>query len=377
MPAFDVEALRRRFSSLGQGFAFFDAPGGSQVPDEVGEAMARALREASANLGAPYATGHRVEQIVDEAKAGGAGFLGCEPAEVVFGTNMTTLNFALSRTAARDFAEGDEILVTRLDHDGNVAPWLEAAEDHGLVVKVVDVHADTTLDLDDLESKLSERTRVVAFPWASNAVGTITDARRIGELAHRAGALSWIDAVHYAAHEPIDVRAVDADVLLCSPYKFCGPHLGMAYVRESLAATWRPYKARPSATTPTARRFETGTLPYELLAGFIATLDYLESIGGWPRRGRTSARSASSSSRTCPRARRSTACRRWRGASRRSSSTSTACPPATSRSASPSAASASGATTTTTRWASIPSSATTRPCGSACCTTTPPRRSSA
>ena len=193
---------------------------------------------------------------------------------------------------------------------------------------------------------------MVAFPWASNAVGTITDARRIGELAHRAGALSWIDAVHYAAHEPIDVRAVDADVLLCSPYKFCGPHLGMAYVRESLAATWRPYKARPSATTPTARRFETGTLPYELLAGFVATLDYLESIGGLAAaRAHERALGEQFLATHARRSRRSTACRRWRGASRRSSSTSTACPRATSRSASPSAASGSGATTRGTRWA--------------------------
>jgi cysteine desulfurase family protein (TIGR01976 family) len=280
MPAFDVEAVRRRFSSLGEGFVFLDAPGGAQVPDEVGTAMAAALRDASANLGAPYETGRRVEAIVDRAKADGARFLGCDPAEVVFGANMTTLNFALSRTAARDFEPGDQIVVTRLDHDGNVAPWLDVAEDLGLEVLLADVRPDTTLDLDDLQAKLSPRTRVVAFPWASNAVGTLTDAARVCAMAHEAGAIAWVDAVHYAAHLPVDVRAINADVLLCSPYKFCGPHLGMAAVREPLAETWRPYKARPSATWPVARRFETGTLPYELLAGFSTAVAYLDSIGG-------------------------------------------------------------------------------------------------
>jgi cysteine desulfurase family protein (TIGR01976 family) len=280
MTAFDVEAVRRRFSSLETGFGFFDAPGGSQVPDEVGQAIATTLRVASANLGAPYPTGRRVEKIVDDAKAGGARFLNCSPAEVVFGMNMTTINFALSRVLGRELKAGDEILVTRLDHDGNVAPWVELADDLGLVLHHVDINADSTLDLDDLESKLNERAKVVAFPWASNVIGTLVDARRVCELAHRVGAIAWVDAVHYAAHEPMDVRAIDADVVLCSPYKFCGPHLGMAYVRESLASTWRPYKARPSATTPTARRFETGTLPYELLGGLIATFAYLEDIGG-------------------------------------------------------------------------------------------------
>jgi cysteine desulfurase family protein (TIGR01976 family) len=280
MTAFDVEAVRRRFSSLETGFGFFDAPGGSQVPDEVGQAIATTLRVASANLGAPYPTGQRVEKIVDDAKAGGARFFNCSPAEVVFGMNMTTINFALSRVLGRELKAGDEILVTRLDHDGNVAPWVELADDLGLVLHHVDINADSTLDLDDLESKLSERTKVVAFPWASNVIGTLVDARRVCELAHGVGAIAWVDAVHYAAHEPMAVRAIDADVVLCSPYKFCGPHLGMAYVRESLARTWRPYKARPSATTPTARRFETGTLPYELLGGLIATFAYLEDIGG-------------------------------------------------------------------------------------------------
>ena len=277
-----VEAVRRRFSSLQDGFAFFDAPGGTQVPDEVGDAIARALREASANLGAVYATSHRVKAILEEAEAKAATFLGCEPHEVIFGPNMTTLDFMLSRTAGREFAAGDEILVSSLDHDGGVAPWLELAHDKGLVVHPIELRGDTTLDYDDLASRLSSgRVRVVAFAWASNAVGTVIDAARVCSMAHDAGALAWIDAVHYAAHEPIDVRKIDADVLICSPYKFCGPHLGIAYGRESLISGWRPYKARPAPTTPLGRRFETGTLPYELLAGFNATIDYLVSIGGF------------------------------------------------------------------------------------------------
>ena len=277
----DLQGVRRRFSSLQAGFAFLDAPGGSQVPDEVGDAIARALREASANMGAGYATSLRVKAILEQAEANAARFLHCDTHEVIFGPNMTSLNFTLSRTAGREFQAGDEILVSSLDHDGGVAPWLELAHDKALVVKHIDLHPDTRLDYEDLERQLSDRTRVVAFAWASNAVGTIVDARRVCELAHRAGALAWIDAVHYAAHEPIDVRAVDADVLICSPYKFCGPHLGMAYGRTDVIERWRPYKARPAPTTPLGRRFETGTQPYELLAGFNATIDYLDSIGGF------------------------------------------------------------------------------------------------
>jgi cysteine desulfurase family protein (TIGR01976 family) len=279
--ALDVEAVRRRYSALEGGFRFFDAPGGTQVPDEVGEAMARALREASGNLGAPYETGRRVERILADAKAAAARWLGCDPGEVIFGANMTTLNFALARTLARDLRPGDEILVTRLDHDGGVAPWVELAADLGLEVRHVDLLEDLTLDYDDLERRLSERTRVVAFAWASNAVGAVTDAARICALAREAGALAWIDAVHYAAHEPIDVRAVGADLLLCSAYKWCGPHLGMAYARPEAVEPWRPFKARPSPDNPIGRRFETGTPPFELLAGLTATVEYMESIGGF------------------------------------------------------------------------------------------------
>src|SRR2546423_45914 len=220
----DVEAVRRRFSSLRSGFTYLDAPGGSQVPDEVGEAIARALRDASGNLGAPYETGRRVEAIVDRARADAGRFLNCSPDDVVFGTNMTVLDFTLSRTASRDWKEGDRILVSRLDHDGGVAPWLELAADRGFEVDWIDVTADLRLDLDDLERKLDERVRVVACVASSNAVGTIVDIPRVAEVPHQAGALSWIDAVHYAPHEPGDVQALGGDVLICSPDKFCGPH---------------------------------------------------------------------------------------------------------------------------------------------------------
>lgn len=275
-----LEGVRSRFTALQQGFTFLDAPGGSQVPDEVGDAVARALRDASANLGALYETSHRVKAILEEAEAKAARFLGCEPHEVIFGPNMTSLNFMLSRTAGRGFQAGDRILTSALDHDGGVAPWLELAHDRDLDVQQIELRPDTTVDYDDLESKLTPQTKVVAFAWASNAIGTIADARRICELAHSVGAMAWIDAVHYAAHESIDVRAIGADVLICSPYKFCGPHLGMAYGRAEVLETWRPYKARPAPTSPLGRRFETGTLPFEQLAGFNATIDYLDSIGG-------------------------------------------------------------------------------------------------
>jgi cysteine desulfurase family protein (TIGR01976 family) len=192
---------------------------------------------------------------------------------------MSTLAFALTRTAGREWDEGDEILVTKLDHDANVSPWLELAHDRNLVVRFVDINADTTLDIDDLERQLSDRTRVVAFPVASNAVGTLTDVRRIVELAHEAGALAWADAVHYGPHGPIDVTDWGVDVLICSPYKFFGPHLGVAFGRAELLESWRPYKVRPAEDTPVGRRFETGTLPHELLAGFVAAVEYVESIG--------------------------------------------------------------------------------------------------
>src|SRR5262245_27045841 len=276
----DVAAVRRRFSSLQGSFVFLDAPGGSQVPDEVGDAIARTLREASANIGANYETSKRVENVLATARDDAGRFLGCSADDVIFGTNMTTLDFMLSRTASRDWKEGDRILVSRLDHDGGVAPWIELAADRGFVVDWIDVTEDLRLDFDDLERKLDERVRVVACVFASNAVGTITDVARVAELARSAGALSWIDGVHYAAPEPMDVQALGVDVLLCSPYKFCGPHLGLAFGRHELLESWRAYKARPAGSTPVGRKFETGTAPYELLAGFSATIAYLDSLGG-------------------------------------------------------------------------------------------------
>jgi cysteine desulfurase family protein (TIGR01976 family) len=285
---FDVEAIRARFSALRSPLAFFDGPGGTQVPDEVIEAIARYLRESNANVGGEYETSRATEALIASARLAGADWLGCTPEEVVLGANMTTLNFALTRAAARDWKAGDEVVVTRLDHDANVAPWLELAHDRDLVVRFADIRDDCTLDLDDLERQLGERTRVVAYPWASNAVGTLTEVARIAELAHAAGALAWVDAVHYAPHGPIDVAAAGADVLICSPYKFCGPHLGLAFGRAELLARWRPYKVRPAPDEPLGHRYETGTLPHELLAGFVAAVDYYRSIGwdaiqGWER----------------------------------------------------------------------------------------------
>jgi len=263
----DVEAVRGRFSALQRPFAFFDGPAGTQVPDEVIAAIAGYLRRSNANTGGAFETSRRTDELIEESRTTAARFLGCAPAEAIFGPSMTNLNFSLSRTVGRELRPDDEIVVTRLDHDANVAPWLELARDLGVVVRFADI------DLSDLEEQLSERTRVIAFPWASNALGTLVDVERICRIAHEAGALAWVDAVHYAPHGPIDVKAVGADVLLCSPYKFYGPHLGVAFVRQELLDRWRPYRVRP------APGYETGTMQHELLAGFVAAVEYVESIG--------------------------------------------------------------------------------------------------
>ena len=270
----DVEAVRSRFAALQVPTAFFDGPGGTQVPDSVIDAIASYLRESNANLGGPFGNSRRSDALVAQARLAASAFLRCEPNEAFFGANMTTLNFALTRTVGRTLAKGDRILCTKLDHDGNVSPWLELAHDLGLDVQFVDIEDDTTLDYDDLERKLDERTKVVAFTLASNAVGTTTDVSRIVELAHGVGALAWADAVHFGPHGPIDVADLGVDVLLCSPYKFFGPHLGLAFVRPELTEQWRTYKVRP-ADHP----YETGTLAHELLAGFVAAVEYVESIG--------------------------------------------------------------------------------------------------
>ncbi|HEY8645176.1 MAG TPA: cysteine desulfurase-like protein [Gaiellaceae bacterium] len=276
-----VEAVRARFTALQRPLAFFDGPGGTQVPDSVIDAIADYLRYSNANTDGPFETSRRTDALLTKARLTAADFLNATVDEVVFGANMTTLNFAITRAASRDWQEGDEIVCTKLDHDGNVSPWLELAHDRGFVVKFAEVDEECRLDLEHLRSLLSDRTRVVAFPWASNAVGTVTPVAEIAALAHEAGALAWIDAVHYGPHGPIDVQAVDADVLVCSPYKFYGPHLGLAFGKRELLESWRPYKVRPADPFPIGSRYETGTLAHELLAGFVAAVEYLQDDVGW------------------------------------------------------------------------------------------------
>ena len=275
----DLDTIRARFPALASGVAFFDGPGGTQCPRSVIDAISGYLSESNANLGGAFGASRRSDDLVEQAHETAAGFLGCETGEVIFGANMTTLNFALTRAWAREAQAGQEVLVTRLDHDANIAPWLELERDAKIAVRFVDIHDDATLDLEDLERKLSDRTGVVAFPFASNAFGTVNDVQQIANLAHAAGALTWVDAVHYAPHGPIDVVAAQADVLLCSPYKFFGPHLGLAAVRDDVLADWRPYKVRPAADEPIGASFETGTLAHELLAGFVAAVEYLGELG--------------------------------------------------------------------------------------------------
>jgi len=275
----DIAAVRARFSALDRRLAFFDGPGGTQCPDEVIDAIARYLREDNANIGAPYETSTRTVELVDLAHEKAADFLGCSAGETSFGQSMTSLNFQLTRAFARTLRPGDEIVHTALDHDANVSPWLEIAHDMDITVRVAGVTDDLELDYADLESDLSDRTRVVAFPAAANSVGTAPDVRRVVELAHSAGALAWVDAVHYGPHGPIDVTAWDADVLICSPYKFFGPHMGLAFGKRELLESWRPYKVRPAANDPVGHRFELGTSQHELLAGFVAAVDYMASLG--------------------------------------------------------------------------------------------------
>jgi cysteine desulfurase family protein (TIGR01976 family) len=274
-----VEAVRERFSALRQPLAFFDGPGGTQVPDSVIDAIGGYLRESNANIGAPYGTSRRTDALVDQSRETAAEFLNATPEEVAFGPNMTTLNFALTRAAGREWAAGDEIVCTKLDHDANVSPWLELARDRDLVVRFAEIDEECRVDLDHLRSLLSDRTRVVAFPYASNAVGTISPVAEIAALAHEAGALAWVDAVHYGPHGPIDVQEIGADVLVCSPYKYYGPHMGLAFGRQELLESWRPYKVRPSANEPIGHRFETGTNQHELLAGFVAAVEHMQWVG--------------------------------------------------------------------------------------------------
>ncbi len=276
---FDVDAVRARYSALQRKLAFFDGPGGTQCPDEVIDAISTYLRESNANIGAPYETSRQTDALVELSRERAASFLGCSPDEVAFGPSMTSLNFLLTRAFARTLHEGDEVVLTRLDHDANVSPWLELAHDIGIVVRFAELTDELEVDYEHLASLVSEKTRVVGFPVAANSVGTAPDVRRIVEIAHGAGALAWADAVHYGPHGPIDVSAWDVDVLICSPYKFFGPHMGLAYGRRDLIGSWRPYKVRPAANEPVGHRFELGTSQHELLAGFVAAVDYVDSLG--------------------------------------------------------------------------------------------------
>jgi cysteine desulfurase family protein (TIGR01976 family) len=277
--AFDVAAVRARFPALARPTAFLDGPAGTQVPDSVLGAMDAYLRERNANTGGSFAASVETDALIAHARETGARFLGAGAETVVFGPSMTSINFNLTRSLGRELHAGDEILVTRLDHDANVSPWLELARDLDLVVRFVEVHDDCSLDMESLTAQLGDPTRVVAFPLASNAVGTVPDARRIVELAHEAGALAWADAVHYAPHGPIDFAELGADLLLCSPYKFYGPHMGLAVARPELLERLRPYKVRPAPDEPLGARFEHGTLQHELLAGLVAAVEYVEGIG--------------------------------------------------------------------------------------------------
>jgi cysteine desulfurase family protein (TIGR01976 family) len=275
-----VAAVRARFPALASGAAYLDGPGGSQVPREVLDAIDACLRESNANLGGGFATSAAADDVMARGRAAAADFTGGDPEGIAFGANMTTLNFLLAHAVARTLEPGDEIVVTQLDHDANVAPWLLIAADHDLVVRHAPIRPeDVTLDHDALEGLIGERTRVVAFTLASNAVGSITDPARIASAAHRAGALAWADGVHLAPHRRLHAREWGIDVLLCSPYKFFGPHLGVAAIRPDLAASLPADRVRPSAETPPGHRFETGTQSHEAVAGTVAAVDYLRSLG--------------------------------------------------------------------------------------------------
>ena len=296
MTTFDIDWVRSQFPALGMkvnGFpaAFFDGPGGTQVPQRVIDAMSAYLASSNANTHGAFATSHRTDQVLAAAHGAMADLLGCAPAEIVFGPNMTTLTFALSRALGRGLGPGDEIVVTRLDHDGNVSPWTALAE-RGCVIRFVDINpADCTLDMDELRDKVTPRTRVVAVGYASNAVGTINDVEEVVRLAHAAGAMAYIDAVHYAPHGPIDVRSLDCDFLVCSPYKFFGPHSGALYGKHEHLTRLGPYKVRPAADT-LPDRWETGTQNHEGLAGVTAAVEYLAELGRRHAPGASSRRAA-------------------------------------------------------------------------------------
>jgi cysteine desulfurase family protein (TIGR01976 family) len=281
----DPAALRRQFPALnrqvhGRTPVFLDGPGGTQVPQAVIDAMVRYLSTCNANHGGAFTTSRESDAVFRAAHEAAADLLNApSPDEIVFGANMTSLTFQLSRAIGRTLKSGDEVLVTRLDHDANVRPWALAARDAGATVQFVDIRpADCTLDMDNLRRKLTPRVRVVAVTCASNAVGTRTDVREVCRLAREVGALSFLDAVHYAPHGPIDVRAWGCDFLGCSAYKFFGPHVGVLWGRRELLERLPAYKVRPAAETP-PDRWMTGTQNHEGLAGLTAAVDYLADIG--------------------------------------------------------------------------------------------------
>ena len=287
---FDVDALRARFPALavehdGRPLAFFDGPGGTQVPQSVIDAVSRYYRESNANAGGAFTTSGRSDEVLAEAHRAMADLLGAaDPAEIAFGANMTSLTFHFSRSIGATWQPGDEIVVTTLDHDANVSPWRAVAADRGVRVHTVDIDpADCTLDLGALDRVLSSRTRLVAFGWASNALGTINPVADIVARAHGVGAATYVDAVHWAPHGPIDVQAIGADFLACSVYKFFGPHAGVVYARADVRERLPAYKVRPAHD-----RFETGTQNHEAQAGTLAAVEYLagigRSVGGGPGR---------------------------------------------------------------------------------------------
>ncbi len=280
---FDVEWARAQFPALqqklnGQPVVFFDAPGGTQVPQRVIDAISNYLANSNANTHGAFLTSERTDEIYSGAHAAMADFFNCDPDEVVFGANMTTLTFALSRAIGRDLKSGDELLVTQLDHDANVSPWV-ALEERGAKVRTADIKlADCTLDMFDLQAKVRRSTRLVAVGYAANAVGTINDVAEVVRLAHGVGAMAFIDAVHFAPHGLIDVRALDCDFLACSSYKFFGPHMGVMYGKREHLQRLRPYKLR-ACTEQLPDRWESGTQNHEGMAGVIAAVEYLADLG--------------------------------------------------------------------------------------------------
>ncbi|HYL14946.1 MAG TPA: cysteine desulfurase-like protein [Terriglobales bacterium] len=279
---FDITWVREQFPALSQTVnghraVFLDGPGGTQVPQRVIDAISNYLTQSNANTGGAYATSRRTDAMIAEARAAMADFLGCDADEIVFGPNMTSLTFALSRSIGRQLGPGNEIVATHLDHDANVSPW-RALEERGATVRFVDINeADCTLDIADMARKITGHTRLVAAGYASNAVGTINNVKEIVKLAHEAGAMAFIDAVHYAPHGPIDVQELGCDFLVCSTYKFFGPHMGVLYGKREHLKRLHPYKVRAN-TDAVPNRWEWGTLNHECIAGITACVEYLADL---------------------------------------------------------------------------------------------------